>query len=107
MVFDFCLFGRIVGDAGGGAVVGDDDSRRLQLAEFFKGDQDRAGFFTVGEEASKFSFGALETTSHMTRQGVSMAPLNGGGGSVGAGSLLGSVGRLLNREVGSFAADVL
>ena len=55
--FGSFLLDRVVGDAGSRTVVGDGDSGRLGPSEFFKGDSDRAGFFTIVEETSEFSFG--------------------------------------------------
>ena len=55
--FGALLFDGIVGDASGGAVVGDDDGRWLLVAEFLKTSTDGTGFLGIVEEASKFGFG--------------------------------------------------
>ena len=55
--FRALLFDSVVGDAGGGTVVGLDWCRWLGVAEFLERGTDGAGFLAVVEEAGKFSFG--------------------------------------------------
>jgi hypothetical protein len=52
------LFDRVVGNAGGSAVVGDDRGRWLEMSELFESDVLRNGFFAIVVEASHFGFGS-------------------------------------------------
>jgi hypothetical protein len=55
--FGSFLFDRVVGDAGGSAVVGDDRGCSLGMSEFFESDALRDGFLAIVVEASHFGFG--------------------------------------------------
>ena len=55
--FGALLFDRVIGDAGGGAVVGLDGRRWLWVTEFFEGGADGARFFAVVEQSGEFGFG--------------------------------------------------
>ena len=56
--FGSLLFDHVIGDAEGGTVVGDNWSGRLGIAKFHEACMNRACFFAVVEESSKFSFGS-------------------------------------------------
>ena len=55
--FGSFLFYRVVGDAKGCTVISDNWSRRLGIAKFLRACTNRAHFFTIVEESSKFGFG--------------------------------------------------
>jgi hypothetical protein len=55
--FGSFLFDRVVGDAGGSAVVGDDQGSWLGMSKFFESDALRDRFLAIVVEASQFGFG--------------------------------------------------
>ena len=54
--FGTFLFDNVIGNSVGSTVVGLDRCGWLGIPQFFEGDANRAGFFAIVEECSKFRF---------------------------------------------------